>query len=41
MTNPAVRRTEQQLAALFAAPGKRGVVKIEGAKVSYALPTER
>lgn len=32
--------SEQQLAALFAALRKRGVVKIEGTKVSYALPTE-
>ena len=32
--------SEQQLAALFAALCKRGVVKVEGAKVSYALPTE-
>ena len=32
--------SEQQLNALFAALCKRGVVKVEGAKVSYALPTE-
>lgn len=32
--------TEQQLAALFAALCERGVVKSEGTKVSYALPTE-
>jgi hypothetical protein len=32
--------SEQQLAALFAALCKRGVVKVEGAKVSYALPPE-
>ena len=32
--------SEQQLAALFAALCKRGVVKVEGAKVFYALPTE-
>lgn len=32
--------SEQQLAALFAALCKHGVVKVEGAKVSYALPTE-
>lgn len=32
--------SEQQLAALFAALCKRGVVRVEGAKVSYALPTE-
>jgi hypothetical protein len=32
--------SEQQLAALFAALCTRGVVKVEGAKVSYALPTE-
>jgi hypothetical protein len=32
--------SEQQLAALFAALCKRGVVKVEGTKVSYALPTE-
>lgn len=32
--------SEQQLTALFAALCKRGIVKVEGAKVSYALPTE-
>ena len=32
--------SEQQLAALFAALCKRGFVKVEGTKVSYALPTE-
>lgn len=32
--------TEQQLAALFAALCKRGIVKVEGAKVSYVLPAE-
>lgn len=32
--------SEQQLTALFAALCKRGVVKVEGAKVSYVLPTE-
>lgn len=32
--------SEQQLAALFAALRKRGVVKVEGTKVSYALPAE-
>ncbi|MFN4263329.1 MAG: PIN domain-containing protein [Thioalkalivibrionaceae bacterium] len=32
--------SEQQLAALFAELCKRGVVKVEGTKVSYALPTE-
>ena len=32
--------SEQQLAALFAALCKRGVVLVEGTKVSYALPTE-
>ena len=32
--------SEQQLAALFAALCKRGVVKVEGTKVSYALPAE-
>lgn len=32
--------SEQQLAALFAALCKRGIVKVEGIKVSYALPTE-
>mgnify|MGYP003334071023 FL=1 len=31
--------SEQQLAALFAALCKRGVVKVEGTKVSYTLPT--
>ena len=31
--------SEQQLNALFAALCKRGVVKVEGAKVSYVLPT--
>lgn len=32
--------SEQQLAALFAGLCKRGVVKVEGSKVSYALTTE-
>lgn len=32
--------SEQQLAALFAALCKRGVVKVEGTKISYALPTQ-
>lgn len=32
--------SEQQLDALFAALCKRGVVKVEGTKVSYTLPTE-
>lgn len=32
--------SEQQLAALFAALCKRGIVKVEGSKISYALPTE-
>ncbi|CBL43790.1 conserved hypothetical protein [gamma proteobacterium HdN1] len=32
--------SEQQLATLFAALCKRGIVKIEGAKVSYVLPSE-
>lgn len=32
--------SEQQLAALFAALNKRGIVKVDGTKVSYALPTE-
>jgi hypothetical protein len=32
--------SEQQLAALFAALCKRGIVKFEGTKVSYVLPTE-
>lgn len=32
--------SEQQLAALFDALCKRGIVKVEGDKVSYALPTE-
>lgn len=32
--------SEQQLAALFAALCKRGVVKVEGNKVSYVLPAE-
>jgi len=32
--------SEPQLAALFAALCKRGVVKVEGTKVSYVLPTE-
>lgn len=32
--------SDQQLAALFAALCKRGIVKVDGAKVSYALPTE-
>lgn len=32
--------SEQQLTALFATLCKRGVVKVEGTKVSYALPTE-
>ena len=31
--------TEAQLAALFGSLCKRGVVKIEGTKVSYDLPT--
>ena len=31
--------SEQQLVALFAALCKRGIVKVEGAKVSYVLPT--
>jgi hypothetical protein len=30
---------EQQLAELFATLCKRGIVKVEGAKVTYALPT--
>jgi len=30
----------QQLAALFDALCKRGVVKLDGTKVSYALPPE-
>lgn len=32
--------SEQQLAGLFAELCKRGIVKVEGTKVSYALPTE-
>jgi hypothetical protein len=32
--------SEQQLSALFAALCKRGVVKVDETKVSYALPTE-
>jgi hypothetical protein len=32
--------SEQQLATLLAELCKRGIVKVEGAKVSYALPTE-
>jgi hypothetical protein len=32
--------SEQQLAALFTALCKRGIIKIEGTKVSYTLPTE-
>lgn len=32
--------SDQQLAALFAALCNRGVVKVEGSKVSYALPSE-
>lgn len=32
--------SEQQLAALFTALCKRGVVKVDGTKVSYALSTE-
>lgn len=32
--------SKQQLDALFAELCKRGIVKVEGAKVSYALPTE-
>lgn len=32
--------SEQQLSALFAALCKRGIVKVEGTKVSYALPAE-
>lgn len=31
---------DQQLAALFAALCNRGVFKVEGCKVSYALPSE-
>ena len=31
--------SEQQLDALFAALCKRGVVKVEGTKITYALPT--
>lgn len=31
---------KKELSALFAALCKRGIVKVEGAKVSYALPTE-
>lgn len=33
--------SEQQLAQLFASLCSRGVVKVEGTKVSYALPVER
>ncbi|GHU38077.1 hypothetical protein AGMMS50256_36860 [Betaproteobacteria bacterium] len=32
--------SEQQLATLFATLCERGVVKVDGTKVSYALPTE-
>lgn len=32
--------SEQQLAELFASLRKRGIVKVEGTKVSYVLPTE-
>lgn len=32
--------SEQQIAALFAALCKRGVIKVEGTKVSYALPPD-
>lgn len=32
--------SEQQLAGLFSELCKRGIVKVEGTKVSYALPTE-
>jgi hypothetical protein len=32
--------SEQQLAALFAALCKHGIAKIDGSKVSNALPTE-
>lgn len=32
--------SEQQLADLFASLCKRGIVKIDGSKVSYALPTK-
>lgn len=32
--------SEQQLAELFASLRKRGIVKVDGTKVSYALPTE-
>ena len=32
--------SEQQLAALFAALCKRGIVKVDGTKVSYTLPAE-
>jgi hypothetical protein len=32
--------SEHQLAALFSELCKRGIVKVEGTKVSYALPTE-
>ncbi|MEZ5615893.1 MAG: PIN domain-containing protein [Rhodocyclaceae bacterium] len=32
--------SEQQLATLFSELCKRGIVKVEGTKVSYALPTE-
>ncbi len=32
--------SEQQLAALFASLCKRGVVKVEGTRVSYVLPVE-
>lgn len=32
--------SEQQLDELFAALCKRGIVKVDGAKVSYSLPTE-
>jgi PIN domain-containing protein len=32
--------SEQQLAELFASLRKRGIVKVQGTRVSYALPTE-
>ena len=32
--------SEQQLSTLFSELCKRGIVKVEGSKVSYALPTE-
>jgi hypothetical protein len=31
--------TEQQLTALFARLRKRGIVKVDGTKVSYELPS--